>query len=578
MRYTLFSIFLLAGLAFTSCGGDTPVEELVAKGGKAYGGEFKFMSGEKITSLLPTACADHYSSRIISQIYEPLLRLDPNTLKVVETVAESFKVSNDAKVYTFKIRKGILFHDDDCFGGKDHELDAHDVKFSLDMACSGLKENAIGYLLINRIKGAQAYADKTTKAFAAGGVSGIKVVDNHTIEITLVNTFSGFENVLTHSSLGIFPKEAYDKYGAEIGNHAVGTGPFALETMGDDKIVLKRNSHYWRSDEFGNQLPFMSKVIVTYAQDKKSELMAFRKSEIDLVLEIPVEDIDHVFGSLKEAQEGKNIKHKVESESSMSMTYMAFANSSKEFSDVRVRKAFNIAINRDVIVDKWLEGEGWPANHGFVPAIGNYPIDKIKGHKFNVALAQSLMSQAGYPKGKNFPALDFYVNTKEGSPVHKLCQAVAKQIKDNINVDLNIKLCSIEERTEAIVNGKAKVWRAGWIADYPDPENFLAIFYGDNTGVDGMMNSFNFKSDAYDAMYEKAVSEPDAEKRTQLLLKCDQMVIDEAAVMPLMTDDNIVMLNARVRDFKANAMESLNLTEVFIKEPKKVVEDSKENK
>lgn len=569
MRYTLYSILAITSLLFTACGdGETSVEDLVAEGGKQYGGEFRFMSSEKITSLLPTSSADQYSSRIVSQIYEPLLRLDPETMNVVPGIAESFTVSDDAKVYTFKIRKGVRFHADDCLP-EDHELDAHDVKFTLEMACSQLDVNRVGYLLINRIKGAAEFNKNSSKSLPKGGVSGIKAIDDYTLQITLVSPFSGFDKIMTHNSLGIFPKEAWDKYGKGMDTHTVGTGPFALETMTDDKIVLTRNNHYWREDEFGNQLPFLGKVIMTYTKDKRSELMAFRNAETDLVLEIPVEDIEHILGTLQEAQEGKNVKHKVESCPSLNMNYIAMAINSPEFSDVRVRKAFNLAIDRSEIIDNYLEGEGWPAN-GFVPAMQNYPSDKVKGHSFNPDKARDLMREAGYPAGKGFPALDFYVNAQEGSQAHRMCKAISEQLKQNLNVTLNIKLCTIDEREKAIANGTAKIWRAGWIADYPDPENFLAMFYGGNISDQAaMMNQFKFQSDAYDALFEKALLESDAVKRNALFALCDQMVVDDAAVMPILTEDHIVMVNARVRNFKANSMESLNLTEVFIKEPRK---------
>ena len=570
MRYILFSFIVLSGLAFTSCSeGEVDVDSLTAVGGKKYGGEFTFMSEEKITSLLPTSSATQYSSRIISQLYEPLLQLDPQTMAVIPAVAESFTVSADAKIYTFKIRKGIKFHKDECLEDG-HELDAHDVKFTFDLACSGLKVNHIGYLLVNRIKGGAEFNKNSTKSLPKNGVSGIKVIDDYTIEITLVNSFSGFENIVTHSSLGIFPKEAWDKYEKDIDKHAVGTGPFALESMTEDKIVLKRNNSYWRSDEFGNQLPFLSKVIVTYAKDKKSELLAFRNSTSDLVLEVPVEEIENTLGTLLEAQEGKNIKHKVESKSSMSMGYIAMAIDSKEFSDIRVRKAFNLAVDREVIVDEWLDGEGWAATHGFVPSMPNYPTEKVKGHAYNPEKAKALMREAGYSEGANFPTLDFYVNTTKGSTVEKVAKAVASQLKENLNVNLNIILCTLDERENAIKSGKAKIWRAGWIADYPDAENFLAMFYSGNImNESSMMNNFKFKNADYDKLFEQALLESNPEKRTELLVKCDQMVIDEAAIMPMRTEDHIVLVNARVRDFKANSMESLNLTEVFIKESKK---------
>lgn len=567
---TLLTYVVILGTFFiSSCtGGDPSGEDLVAIGGKKYGGEFKFMSQEKITSLLPISTSDQYSSRVVSQIYESLLGLDPETMSVVPAVAESFEVSDNAKVYTFHIRKGIKFHADPSIE-ENRELNANDVKFALELACSGLKQNHVSYLLVNRIEGASEFYKNSEKSLPKSGVSGIKVKDDYTVEITLSNSFSGFENILTHTSLGIFPKEAWEKYGEEMDKHCVGSGPFALESFADDKIVLKRNPNYWQKDELGNQLPFLSKIEVTYAENKRSELMAFRKSEIDLVLEIPVEEIEHILGTLQEAQEGKNVKHKVESCPSMSMNYIAMANESNEFKDARVRQAFNIAINRGEIIDLYLEGEGWPANNGFVPTMQNYPSSKVNGHVYNPEKAKQLMKDAGYPDGRGFPALEFYVNAIEGSLSHKMCEAIAAQVKKNLNVDLKIKLCTIEEREEAIASGAAKIWRAGWVADYPDPENFLAMFYSGNITGQSTMNRFKFHNVEYDKLFESALLEGDPEKRTELLVKCDQFVVDQAALMPILTDDHIVMVNARVRDFKANSMESLNLTDVFIKEPKK---------
>lgn len=570
MRISLFSLIAVGAIFLSSCGGsEVPVEELQAKGGKKYGGDFTFMSVEKPTSLFPTYAADHYSSRIISQIYEPLMSYNMKTMSVVPGVAESFSVSEDSKVYTFKIRKGVMFHNDDCFGSDPAELKASDVKFTLDLACSGLKENQIYYLLTNRIAGADEFAKKSTESIPSGGVSGVKVLDDYTVEITLKNPIHGFEMIMSHLNLGIVSKKAYDTYGDKVGEHPIGSGPFMLETNSNEKIVLKRNPNYWRKDEFGNQLPFLSKVVMTYAKDKKSELIAFRNREIDLVLEIPVEEIQNILGSLQEAQEGKNVKHKIDSKKSLSMTYIATACESDEFQDVRVRQAFNMAIGREDIIDNWLEGEGAPALGGFVPDMPGYNSSRIRGAQYNPERAKSLMATAGYPNGRGFPTLDFYVNAKEGSGLHKMAKSVAAQLKRNLNVDLNIKLCSIEEREQAIADGRAKIWRAGWVADYPDPQNFLNLFYGGNLNDhSSVVNSFKFQNEDFDRLFEKASSESDTGARNNLLTQCDQLVVDQAPVIPIFTDDHIVMVNARVRNFEANAMETLYLTDVFIKDMK----------
>jgi peptide/nickel transport system substrate-binding protein len=568
MRYHLLLVISALTVLIYSCGsGDEP--QLNAIGGKLYGGEFKFMSSEKVNNLYPLATSDIYTSRFNSQIYEPLLKLDIETMKVVPALAESYTISADAKTFTFKIRKRVKFHDDECFGGEGRELTVDDVKYSLDKACSGMKGNKMSYLLVNRIKGAKEYYKNSKSSFPKAGVSGIRVIDGSTLEISLTQAFPGFDKILTHTNLGIYPSEAYTMYGNEMSKHPVGTGPFMLETMDENGVTLKRNPKYWRKDEFGNQLPFLSKVIMTYAKDKKSELMAFRNKEVDIVLEIPVDDVENVLGSLQDAQAGKNVKHKVESKSSMSMNYVAFACESAEFKNVDVRNAFNLAIDRTEIVDKYLLGEGWVAENGFVPLMDNFPNNKVKGHKINVVKAKALLASAGYPEGKGFPAIDFYVNAIEGSAPHKMCVGVTEQIKKNLNIDLNIVLCSISEREKAIASGKAKIWRSGWIADYPDAENFLSLFYSGNIKENSSeVNAFKFRNKVYDALFEKAIMEKDETKRNNLFVKCDQMIIDEAAVMPIMTDDFMVMVNARVRDFKTNSMENLDFSTMFIKEPR----------
>ena len=563
---TLYFVTLLFLLA--SCGGSGSSTKN-AIGGKVYGGTFKFMSSEKVNSLLPISSVDVYAQRINSQIFETLLKLDMETMKVTPGIAESYKVDQTAKVFTFKIRKGVFFHDDDCFGGKGRELNAQDVKFTLDLACSGLKENKMGYLFSDRISGAKEFQTKSKKSLPEGGVKGIRVLDDVTLEITLTQPFTGFDKILCHSNLGIMAVEAYEKYGQQLSEHPVGTGPFMLDVKDDNGIKLKRNPNYWRKDEFGNQLPFLDNIEMSYVKDKRSELLAFRKKEIDIVLEIPVDDIENILGSLKEAQAGMNVKHRVESKPSMSMNYVAFANESKEFSDVRVRLAFNMAVDRSLIVNTILMGEGWAAEHGFVPSIENYQSNNVVGQKVDIEKAKNLLSEAGYKEGKGFPVVDFYVNAVEGSTVHKMCQGVVDQLKKNLNVEVKIKLCTYEDRNKAIISGKAKMWRSGWIADYPDAENFLSLFYSKNIEESGAeVNAFRFRDSNYDLFFDNAMRETNEIKRNDLLVLCDQIIVDKAPVMPILTDDFMIMINARIRDFKTNSMESLDFSSIFIKEPK----------
>jgi oligopeptide transport system substrate-binding protein len=541
--------------------GDT----IIAKGGVRYGGEFRFMSSEKVTNLFPLMITDVYANRVASQIFEGLLKIDVSSTEVVPSIAKSFKLSDDSKAFTFELRDDVYFHDDACFeNGKGRKVTAADFKYSLEFACSKDPINNLSWLLKGKVKGAEAYFKGE-----ADEVTGITVESPTKLKIELSTPFSGFQKVFTHTGLGVFPEEAVKKYGDQIGEHPVGTGPFKLKSLEEDKVVLTRNHNYWDTDDFGNELPFLDQITMTYSKDKTDELLSFRAEEIDLVMDIPVEEVENVLGTLREAQAGENVKHKVDSKSSMSISYYGFAHESEVFSKKAVRKAFNISVDREAIIETWLEGEGWAAKNGFVPKMKGYPSASVEGHKYNPQKAKALLAEAGYPKGKGFPTIDLYVNGLEGSGIHKLAKAVSSSLKQNLNVNINVKLCSIGERDEAVRNGNAIFWRAGWVADYPDPENFLNLFYGGNVNADDVtVNLFKYNNPEFDKLFEKANAETNDEKRMEMLAKCDQIIIDDAVVMPLVTDDFITMVNLKVRKFTTNEMEQLDFSRIFIKEIK----------
>lgn len=570
MRVLPFYILLFVFTLLSSCGNnaDTPQKEGV--GGKFYGGTFRFMSSEKVQKLFPLASNDVYAQRLNAQIFETLLRLDPKTLEVKPCLASSYQVNEDATCFTFKIRKGVQFHQDDCFDGKARFLNAEDIKYSLEMACSPSLHNDMTDILVTHIIGGDVFYRKTNDKHILKGIPGIRVLDPYTLEIRLKESFRSFDKILTNTTLGIFPREAFEDYKGDIAKHPVGTGPFMLESMSPEQILLKRNPHYWRTDDLGNKLPFLDQVVMTYAQTKRSEIMAFRNKEIDLVLEIPVDEIQNILGSLQEAQAGKNVTHRVESHPGMKISFLSFDCSSKEFRDVRVRRAFNLVLDRKRIVDTWLSGEGWAAQNGFVPEIPSFHTDRINRQPFNPAQARALMAQAGYSKTKKFPSLDLYVNAKKGSAQDKMCQGIVAELKNTLGITLRIRLCTYKEWEKAISSGKAKIWRSGWVADYPDADNFLGLFYsGKLRSNKKIENEFHFRNEPFNALFEEAAREIDPIKREALFIACDQLIVDEVPAIPILTDDVLIMINARVRDFYTNSMEALDFSSIFIKEPRR---------
>lgn len=540
-------------------------ERRPAKGGRAYGGILHFGMSEPVSDLFPLSSNDYYSERIYSQIFEPLLTLDAKSLKVIPCLATSYSVSPDAKKFKFNIRKGVFFHPDVCFGENERELTATDVKFSLEMACSGLKMNTVSRVLVHRIKGAHAFFEKTKDSLSNCHVQGIRVIGKYQLEIELNEPFIGLDKVLTMSALSIFPKEAWDYYRWDIGRHPVGTGPFMLSDFNRVKITLNKNEHYWKKDAFGNELPFLDGIEILLFPNKRSELLAFRNQQTDLVFDIPAEQVDHVLGSFSDALNNRNIKHKVSTCASYNMSFIGFNCKHKLFKDRKIRQAFSLAINRKWLVNSWLNGEGYPADNGFIPTIGSYRNSGVLNSSFDPKLAAKLLKEAGFPGARNFPKIDFFVNANKGTPAYRMCEGIVQQLSSHLGVKLRLVSCTLKERNKAISSGKASMWRSGWIADYPDAESFLVMLYhGGQNGMKGTKNSYRFEQQLFDRYFEQAMKEKNESKRNQYYVQCVNLIAQETPVIPIYSKDYIVMYRSRVKQFALNPMQTMHFSQVYL--------------
>lgn len=567
----IFSV-LIGSALLVSCGGGKKGDELVlreAKGDANYGGIFKINEVEDFKNLFPLSINDLTSHHIASQLYQGLLKLDQTTLEVAPCIAESFSANEDATKFTFKIRKGVKFHEDECFGGPAREVTATDIKYCLDKVCAATGDNKVYWLFKDKVKGANEYYASTQQGQKPldGGVSGIKIVDANTIEIELNYSFSAFPKIIAHSGCWIYPKEAYEKYHDDMRTKIVGTGPFCVKTIKDGQMVLlERNENYWEVDQWGNKLPYLQGVKYTFHKEKKLELMEFRKKNLDMVWKLPVEEISSVLGSKEEAQRGGNVEFDIQMVDALSIQFYAFLSTGETFKDKRIRQAFNYAIDREKLIDYTLQGEGTPALNGFVPPFGKYPSDMVNGYKFDPEKARSLMREAGYPNGRGFPAVTLQLNSG-GTTNELLAEAIQSMLNENLGVKVQLEVMPLNQLIENFESGKADFWRSAWVADYPDPENFLNLFYGRHVPASmsekSYINFTRYLSPEFDAAFEAALKETDETKRLEKFAICDQIIIDEAVVMPIYYDNYIRLLQTNVRNFPINAMEYRDLSRVY---------------
>ena len=572
MKNLLFAFVLGLSVLLISCGGGDGDEgaKRVAKGPVYYGGTLRVNDVEDFKNLFPLSLIDYTSHHIANLVYEGLVQFDPKDLTIQPALAESYQVNEGATIYTFKLRKGVMFHDDPCFeGGKGREMKAADVKYCLDKVCASDPMNQGYFIFQNRVKGANEYYQSTlAKKPLTGGVSGITALDDYTIQIELVKPYSGLYNVLTMQYAWIYPKEAFDKYGMDMRIKCVGTGPFKIKDMKEgETVILERNPNYYQSDEHGNQLPYLDFIKYTFIKEKKAELLEFRKGGLDVVYQLPLEMIDEVVGELEEAKVGGNPSFQMQVEPSMAIQYLGFQHQNELFKNKKLRQAFNYAIDREALVNFTLKGDGSPAKFGYVPPFSkDYDNTKIKGYGFDPDQARKLLAEAGYPNGKGFPALELVINSG-GTRYTQVAEVIQKMLKENLNIDIKLNIIPFAQHIENMDNGKSIFFRGAWLADYPDPENFLNTLYGAHVPATmaekSYLNQFRFKSAEFDSNFKKSMEEVDIKKRMELLMKCEQIAIDEAAVMPLYYDENTWLISSDVTNCFMNGMNFYDFTRVY---------------
>ncbi len=554
-----------------------------AKGGIFLGGVMRLNEVETFKSLNPISINDINSMHVGTQIFEGLVKFEQKDLAIIPAIASRWESNENQTVWTFHIRQGVKFHNDACFAdGKGRAVTANDVKVCFEKLCSADPNNAqFGITFKDHVIGANE-ANEASKAGKTLPVKGLKVVNDSTLEISLNEPFASFLNVLAMPGCWIYPKEATDKYAQDFRIHPVGTGPFYLETIKEGEVViLKKNADYYGVDSFGNKLPYLDGVKYTFINEKKAEILEFKSGNLDMVYRLPVEIFHEIMGDLEHAKERKT-DFQILNSSAFNTTYIGFNLLSPVFSKKEVRLALNYAIDRHKIADFTLQGEGTSADYGLVPYVSSFEKDGydfkgLTGYSFDIAKAKELLKKAGYPDGKGFPKTTLQINGGGGDKNILIAEVLQKMFKENLNIDLDIQTLPFSEHLENIYSGKPDMWRAGWSADYPDPSTFLTLFYGKhvpaNSTEKSYINTFRYKNARFDSIFTLSFTEPNIAKRYEMLSRAEQVMLEDAPIMPIYYEDNYRLEQLNVRNFPENAMNYMDLTTVYLipkdKMPKK---------
>lgn len=567
-----FLVILSVAALLSSCSNSTSDggSDRVAKGDKVYGGTLRINETEQFLTLYPAGITDIGSAHIANQIYEGLVKFNAKDLTVIPSLAEKWEVDAAGTTYTFHLKKGVMFQDNECFpDGKGREVKSSDFKYVFELLCTDSKENSnFAATFKDRVVGANKFFE-ASKGKPNGSIDGIKTPDDYTISITLTSPSTSFLFALASPVTSVFAKEAYEKYGTDI---KVGTGPFIyVENGSTDKALLKRNNNYHGVDSLGNQLPFLDSVIISFLPTKKQELDNFQNGNLDMVIGLPSESIKDMVESQIADFQNKPPKYVLERSPEMASQYYEFNMTKEPFNNIKVRQAFCYAIDRNKIVEDVLKGEAYgPGVNGISPpSFKGYDITKLVGYDFDAEKAKKLLAEAGYPNGKGFPKVKIELNSG-GAKNTNVVLEIQKQLMEVLNVNVDFEVVPQKQKMEDSKYARAEIFRAAWIADFPSPENFLWILYGATVPTDlnqpSYPNTPRYKNPEFDKLFDAGKSAKTQEEGYVDFLKAEQLLLNDAPVMMLWYDENYRLVKSNVHNLFSNPMRYRDYSQVYLKD------------
>jgi peptide/nickel transport system substrate-binding protein len=512
---------------------------------------FHYNEQSGIATLDPAFAKNQSIMWAVHQIYNTLVQTDDH-LNIIPSLAKSWRISDNNLVFTFHLRNDVFFHDNDAFVNKrGRKMTANDVVYSFQRILDKSTASSGAWIFNGRVD--------TVQPFIA--------LDDTTFQLRLLKPFHPILGVMSMQYCSIVPKEVVEKYGKDFRRHPCGTGPFEFVAWEEDQaLVLKKNIHYFEKDSAGISLPYLDGIKITFLPNKATEFLEFQQKRLDFINDIDPSFKDEVLtksGNLRQAWAGKIVlvKHPY-----LTTEYFGFLSDStlpivknSPLRNVKIRQAINYGFNRRKMMLYIRNSIGTPAESGFIPAgFPSFDSSKVKGYYYDPAKALKLLKEAGYPNGAGLPAIKLLT-----VPIYAdLASYVANELLQ-IGIRINVEVVQKSLLLEQTAKSEALFFRGSWIADYPDAENFLSVFYGKNPAPP---NYTRYNNQQFDQLYEAALSEKNDSFRYKIYQKADHLMMKDAPVVPLWYDMVIRLVQPYVKNFSPNSLNLLELRRVKLEQ------------
>ncbi|MDB5230578.1 MAG: transporter substrate-binding protein [Chitinophagaceae bacterium] len=505
---------------------------------------FTYNETTGIATLDPAFAKNQSIMWAVHQIYNTLVEID-TSLNIVPSVAKRWDISPDGLTYTFYLRDDVFFHDNPAFkNGKGRKVVASDVVYSLTRITDKSTASSGAWIFNKRIDSA----------------NGFSAINDSTFKIKLVRPFHPILGILSMQYCSIIPKEVVEKYGKDFRRNACGSGPFKFKYWEEGQaMVLEKNEYYWEHDLAGKNLPYLDAVKISFFNNKATEFLQFRQDKLSFINDIDPSFKDEILskkGELRDEWKGKVVLNK---HPYLNTEYLGIlvdeknkllANSPLKIK--KIRQAINYAINRPALMMYLRNSIGIPAQAGFAPGgLPSHNADSVKGYNYDPAKARQLLTEAGY-----FNNYSNYTIRLTTIPIYSdIGSFIAKQL-ENIGMRVQVETIQKSLLLEQTSKSSAAFFRGSWIADYPDAENYMAVFYGKNPAPP---NYTRYNNPAFDILYERSLIENNDSVRYSLYRQMDQIVINDAPVVPVWYDIALHLVHNNVKGFYPNALNLLEL-------------------
>ena len=510
---------------------------------------FRYNETQGIATLDPAYARRQTLMWPVYQLYNRLLELD-ESLHIQPSLAKKYTVSANGLLYTFTLRQDVFFHDAPFFPkGKGRKMVASDVLFSFQR------------LLDTRIASPGAWifniVDRSVNE------QGFKAINDSIFEIMLSHPFAAFAGMLAMPYCSVIPHEALETYGNDFRNHPIGTGPFMLKVWREgEKLVLVKNPRYFEHDSAGKPLPYLDAIAITFINDKQSEFLEFVKGNLDFLSGVQTAYKDELLTRNGKLSPKYAEKFRMTQNPYLNTEYLGFMIDSTKLPgnpllNKKVRLAINYGFDRVRMLKYMRNNIGTPALEGIIPKGMPGYTENHEGYAYNPDLSRKLLVEAGYPNGTGLPEISLTTT----ADYLDLCEYIQHELSA-ICINLKIEVSQGATFRGMVANSKVQFFRASWIADYPDAENYLSLFYSPNFSPKGP-NYTHYKNARYNALFDQALLEQDEKKRLMLYGVLNAMIVSQAVIVPLYYDKAVRFFPKTIKGFGGNPMNILTLKRVY---------------